>query len=119
MFGCKALLFDFGQTRKLTAKRCLCVCQAMRVTQELPGKLKLEAYAHLLQELLVVQLQQVTTIATEGMHGAQLAQVGAKCHSYTSCHVPACCPAVRLHCFLLQRVQSSLVGMLLGVSKTI
>lgn len=43
--------------------RCDIVCsQAQRVTQELRGGLKLEAYMRVLQELLLVQLQQASTI---------------------------------------------------------
>ena len=40
---------------------CLDICiQALRVTQEQHGALKLEAYMRLLQELLLIQLQQAS-----------------------------------------------------------
>ena len=39
----------------------------MRVTQEQRGSLKLEAYAHLLQELLMLQLQQCTAASSSSL----------------------------------------------------
>ena len=49
--------------------------QAIRVTQEQPGSLKLEAYSHLLQELLIMQLHQVSIASAERTHNSDFMQV--------------------------------------------
>ena len=48
------------------------VSQAMRVTEEQRGSLKLEAYTSLLKELLLMQLQQATTMTLDGLHTPQV-----------------------------------------------
>lgn len=48
----------------------------MRVTQEQRGSLKLEAYTHLLQELVLAHLQQVSITNADGLHSSSIAQVG-------------------------------------------
>lgn len=53
----------------------LACVQAMRVTQEQRGSLKLEAYSHLLQELLVMHLHQISLISSDGLHSSPLMQV--------------------------------------------
>ena len=63
---------------KLTSQNYCGLSQAMRVTQEQQGTLKLEAYAHLLWELLMVQLQQCTAasvMSSQGWQAHQPAQV--------------------------------------------
>ncbi len=49
--------------------------QAIRVTQEQRGSLKLEAYSHLLQELLIMQLHQVCIASAEQTHNSDFMQV--------------------------------------------
>lgn len=53
----------------------LACVQAMRVTQEQRGSLKLEAYSHLLQELLVMHLHQISLISSDGLHSSPFMQV--------------------------------------------
>lgn len=47
------------------------------MTQEQRGSLKLEAYSHLLQELLVMQLHQVSIASAERTHSSDFMQVNA------------------------------------------
>ena len=49
--------------------------QAIHVTQEQRGSLKLEAYSHLLQELLIMQLHQVSIASAEQTHSSDIMQV--------------------------------------------
>lgn len=49
--------------------------QAIRVTQEQQGSLKLEAYSHLLQELLIMQLHQVSIASAERTPSSDFMQV--------------------------------------------
>ncbi len=49
--------------------------QAIRVTQEQRGSLKLEAYSHLLQELLIMQLHQVSVASAEQTQNSDFMQV--------------------------------------------
>ncbi|KAL0042160.1 hypothetical protein WJX77_004929 [Trebouxia sp. C0004] len=48
--------------------------QAVRVTQVQRGRLKLEAYSHLLQELLIMQLHQVSIASAEPTHNSDFMQ---------------------------------------------
>jgi len=62
--------------------------QAIRVTQEQRGSLKLEAYSHLLQELLIMQLHQVSIASAERTHSSDFMQVkvylSADCFQHSS-----------------------------------
>ncbi|KAL3160912.1 hypothetical protein ABBQ38_009304 [Trebouxia sp. C0009 RCD-2024] len=59
----------------LPAPRDRLTDQAQRVTQELRGGLKLEAYMRVLQELLLVQLQQASTIHPSSTQNIELETV--------------------------------------------
>ena len=95
---------------------CLLYLQAIRVTEEQRGSLKLEAYSHLLQELLIMQLHQISIASAERTHTSDFMQVQvyfcADCFQHSShrhraheeCESPAVltgtCPFIRLSCAL-------------------